>query len=111
MDIFLICICLCHIVLSVSCSFGGVTCWKRADLLALLYVTICFVSVTFPYDVLGQYLIVLIPDLCLLPGFTWSEIQLTSFFRDEVPPQLLVSYKKSNLTLYLVAAELPLLLK
>ena len=45
-----------------------VTCWERADLLALLYVMFSCVFVTFPYDVLGQvwYLIVLIPYLCLL---------------------------------------------
>ena len=66
----LFCICLCHIVLSVSCSLV-VTCWERFGLLALLYVTCCSVFVTFPYCVLGQvwYLIVLIPDLCLLPYF------------------------------------------
>ena len=38
-DLFF-CICLCHIVLSVSCSLV-VTCWERVDLLALLYVTFC----------------------------------------------------------------------
>ena len=37
-----------------------VTCWERTDLLALLW--LCFV--TFPYSV--RYLIVSIPDLCLL---------------------------------------------
>ena len=45
-----------------------VTCWERADLLALLYVMFYCVFVTFPYGVLGQvwYLIVSIPALCLL---------------------------------------------
>ena len=62
----------CHTFLSVPCSLV-VTCWERADLLALLYVMILF-FVTFPYGVLGQvlYLIVLIPDLCLLPNFDQS---------------------------------------
>ena len=48
-----------------------VTCWERADLLASLYVMFSSVFVTFPYSVLGQvwYLIVSIPDLCLLSYF------------------------------------------
>ena len=49
------------------------TCWERADLLACLYmyVKLSCVSVTFPFDVLGQvwYLIASIPDLCLLTNF------------------------------------------
>ena len=59
----------CHTVSSVPCSIV-VTCWeRRADLFALLYVMFSCVFVTFPYGVLGQmwYLIVVIPDLCLLP--------------------------------------------
>ena len=55
-------------VLSVPCNHI-VTCWERADLLALLYV--CFpVFCHFPYGVLGQvwYLIVSISDLFLLPS-------------------------------------------
>ena len=43
-----ICICLCHIVLSVSCSHV-VTRWERADLLALLHVTFSCVFVTPQY--------------------------------------------------------------
>ena len=48
-----------------------VTCWERAGLLALLYFMFYCVFVTFPCGVLGQvwYLIVLIPDLCLLTYF------------------------------------------
>ena len=54
--------------MSVSCSLVG-TCWERADLLALLYVVFFCVFVALPYGVLGQvwYLIVSIPDNCLLP--------------------------------------------
>ena len=65
-DPFFICI-LCHTVLSVHCSLV-VTCWERADLLAL--VCDC-VFVTFPCSILGQvwYLIVSIPDLCRLSSF------------------------------------------
>ena len=57
-------------VMSVSCSLV-VTCWEMADLLALLYVMFSCAFVTFTYSVLGQvwYLIVSIPDLCLLPYF------------------------------------------
>ena len=57
-------------VMSVSCSLE-VTCWERADLLAILYVMFYCVFVTFPFGVLGLvwYLIVSIPDLCLLPYF------------------------------------------
>ena len=48
-----------------------VTCWKRADLLALLYVMLYCVFVTFEYGILGQVccMIVSIPDLCLLSYF------------------------------------------
>ena len=44
------------------------TCWERAVLLFLLCVMFPCVFVTFPYGVSGQmrYLIVWIPDLCLL---------------------------------------------
>ena len=60
----------CNAVLFVHCSLV-VTCWERADLLALLCVMFSCVFVTFPYGVLGQvwYLIVSIPDICLLPFF------------------------------------------
>ena len=48
-----------------------VTCWERAGLLAHLCVMFPCVIVTFPYGVLGQvwYLIVSIPDICLLSYF------------------------------------------
>ena len=45
-----------------------VTCWERANLLALLCVMFSYVFVTFPCGVLCQvwYLIVSIRDLCTL---------------------------------------------
>ena len=60
----------CHVFLSVRCSLE-VTCWERADLLALLCVMFYCVFVTFQCRVLGQVwcLIVLISDLCLLSYF------------------------------------------
>ena len=53
----------CHAFLSVHCSLV-VTCWERANLLALLCVLFYCVFVTFPCGVLGQvgYLIVSISD-------------------------------------------------
>ena len=66
--LFVFCVCLCHTVLSVSCSLV-VTCCEMADFLVLLCVMFSFVIVTFTYGVLVLvwYLIVLIPDLYLLP--------------------------------------------
>ena len=60
----------CHTVLSVPCSLV-VSCWERADLLALLCVMFSCVFVTFPYHVLGQvwYFIVSIPDVFMLSYF------------------------------------------
>ena len=65
-----ICVCLCHTVMSVSCSLV-VTFWEMADLLDLLYAMFSCAFVTFKYGVLGQvwYLIVSIPVLCHLPKF------------------------------------------
>ena len=53
-------------VLYVSCSVV-ITCWERADLLALLCVVFSCVFITFPDGVPGQlwYSILSIPDLCL----------------------------------------------
>ena len=58
----------CNFLMSVCCNLV-VTCWGRADLLALLNVMVSCVFVTLLFGVLGQvwYLIVSIPDLCLLP--------------------------------------------
>ena len=66
-------VCFCHTVLSNPCGLV-VTCWDRADLLALLYLTFSCVFATFPYGVLVQvwYFIVSIPDLCLLPYLSYS---------------------------------------
>ena len=58
--------------------------WERSDLLALLCVMLSCVFLTYPYSVPGQvwYLIVLIPDLCLLLYFPsvdtrWSIVHLS----------------------------------
>ena len=54
-----------HIVLSVLCSLVVICC----ESFPVCDVFLSFV--TFPYSIVGQawYLIVLIPDLCLLPYF------------------------------------------
>ena len=59
-----------HALLSVHCSIV-ISCWERAGILALLYVKLSCVFVTFSCGVLGQvwYLIVLIPDICLITYF------------------------------------------
>ena len=56
--------------MSISCSLVD-TCLERTDTLGLLYVMYSCAFVTFPYGVLGQvwYMIVAIPDFCLLPYF------------------------------------------
>ena len=56
--------------MTVSCSLV-VTCWEKTDLMALLYVMFCVFFFALPYSILGQvwYLIVSIPDVCLLPYF------------------------------------------
>ena len=60
----------CHAFLSVHCSLN-VTCWERANLLALLCVMFYCVFVTFLCGVQCQvwYFIVLISDLSLLTYF------------------------------------------
>ena len=67
--IFMFHVCL-YYVLSVPCSLV-ITCWERADLLAILCVIFPCVFVTFLYGVSGQvwYLIVSIAGLCLLIYF------------------------------------------
>ena len=71
---------LCFVSAVLSCLV--VTCWERADLLDLLYVMFSCVFVTFPCGVLGQVwsLIVLIPDLCLLPYF----VQISRLFLSSI---------------------------
>ena len=84
-DFFVICICLCHTVMSVSCS-GVVICWERAYLLALLHVMFsCCCFVTFLCGVMGQlwYLIVSIPDICLLSYFA-ELTELNTFMNHNV---------------------------
>ena len=67
----------CHVLLSVHCSLV-VICWVRAGLLLLLRVMFSSVFVTFPFGVLGQvwYLILTVPDICLLSYL----VSITVFF-------------------------------
>ena len=68
--LFVICVCLCHTVMSISCS-PVVTCWERAGLFVLLCVMFSCVLSLSKTGVLGQvcYLIVLNIDLCFRPNF------------------------------------------
>ena len=61
--------CISHAFASVNCCLV-VTCWERADLLALVGDVYC-ISITFQCDILDQvwYLIVSFPDLCILSYF------------------------------------------
>ena len=70
-------VCLCYAVLSVPCSLV-ITCWEIAEPLAISCVVFSCVSVTFPYNVPVEvwYLIVSIPDLCLLPYFEEMNIKI-----------------------------------
>ena len=60
--------CVSHAFASVHCCLV-ITCWERTDLLAL--VDFYCIFVTFQSGILGQvwYLIVSIPDLCLISYF------------------------------------------
>ena len=71
--------CVSHAFASVHCCLV-VTCWERADLLALVG-DVYYIFVTFPCGILGQvwYLIVLIPDICLLfhlEFFFWKSVSI-----------------------------------
>ena len=61
--------CVSHAFASVHCCLV-VTCWERADLLALVGDVYC-IFVTFPCGILAQvwYLIISFPDLCRLSYF------------------------------------------
>ena len=69
--------CVCHAFVSVHCCLV-VTCWERADLLALVCDVYCD-FVTFPFGILGLvwFLNVLIPDPCHL-FFTFKNSQKTA---------------------------------
>ena len=65
--------CVSYAFASVHCCLV-VTCWVRADLLALVGDVYFIFFVTFPCGILGQvwYLIVSFPDLCCISYFdTW----------------------------------------
>ena len=59
--------CVCHAFMSVHFCLV-VTCWERADLLALAFDVCVYVYVTFPCGILGQVWY-LIPDLCCFSYF------------------------------------------
>ena len=73
--------CLVFVILSCASFYWclGVTCWERADLLALIC-DVLLLSCHFPFGILGQAwcLIVSIPDLCLL---SYSDILTNHFLK------------------------------
>ena len=74
--------CVSHTFAPVHCCLM-VTCWERADLLALVGDVYC-IFVTFPCGILCQvwYLIVSFPDLCRLSYFV---IRSNTFFTSIKP--------------------------
>ena len=74
-------ICLYYTILSVHCS-AVITCLERVHLLALLCVMFPCVFVTFPYVVSGRvwYLIVSIPDICLLLTFKYIRVSFQLYY-------------------------------
>ena len=71
--------------MSVRCSLM-VNCWQRAYLLALFYAMCSCVFVTFPFGVLSQvlYLIVLIPDICLLTYFDEPDVPVLDVISEAI---------------------------
>ena len=72
--------CVSHAFASAHCCLV-ITCWERADLLALANDVYCF-FVTFSCGILGQvwYLIVLFPGLCLLPYVVFVMLSWASVY-------------------------------
>ena len=95
----------CHVFASVHCCLV-VTCWERADILALVG-DVSSVFVTFPCGILGQvwYLIVSIPDLCHLSYYDTSYFQHAVdwhgnlIFREQDSTDLLMSVRASSIAM------------
>ena len=66
---FFVLSCVCYVFCASVYMCFVVTCWERADLLALVCGVYC--EFHFPIGILGKvwYLIVSIPDLCTLTYF------------------------------------------
>ena len=82
--------------MSVYCCLV-VTCWERADLLALVGDHYC-ILVTFPFGILGQvcYLIVSFPDLCCLSYLKLNMHGANSYLECLNAFILKLAYLKSN---------------
>ena len=83
----------CHALLSVHCSLV-VTYWERANLLALVYVMFTCVLSFSPHGVLDRvwYLIVSIPDICLLT--TVVEVtNIRTYSHKTIKPRILYTLK------------------
>ena len=85
-----------HAFVSVRCCLV-VTCWEKADLLALVGDVYC-IFVTFPCVILGQmwYLIVLFPDLCHLSYFKKNVDLFIHTFNTFIEESFNPLYTKTN---------------
>ena len=88
--------CVSHVFMSVHCCLV-VTCWERADLLALVGDLYC-IFVTFPCGILGQvcYLIVSFSDLCFLSCFKLNMHGANRYLDCSLAFILKLAYLKSN---------------
>ena len=96
-----------YLIFFVPCAFASVhccivvTCWERADLLALVGEVYCD-FVTFPFDILGQvwYLNVSIPEPCCL--FTLNIIKngifATQLYFCQKRPRHILQLSNKNFT-------------
>ena len=84
MDHFCFCV-LCFSCFRICSLLLVVTCWEKADILALVGDVYC-IFVTFPCGILGQvwFLIVTFPDLCHLFYFN-----TLSRLAKDVPPHVM----------------------
>ena len=71
--LLLFCVCLCHMVVSVSCSLV-VICWERVDFLALIYVMLSCGFVTLPSSLLSFRMFVVFATV-------WGLVSVFSVYR------------------------------
>ena len=91
--------CVSYVFASIHC-YLVVTCWERADLLALVGDVYC-IFVTFHCGILGQvwYLIVSSPDFCCLSYFLYLCLSVIFLFDDALHK---LGYFHSCLTYFLL---------
>ena len=85
-----------------------VTCWERADLLALVGGVYC-IFVTFPCGILGQvwYLIVSFPDICVFLTSILLLVCYRSYVNTSVMPKLFYFPRAMSLSVYIDSSRSP----